>query len=93
MLKVGNRLQHFDLSFDHKHPVLLTKIHLLIDHIIEQYHGRNQHPGIRNLQWYFTCVEALHLGRDGIARVATVLTANGVFKRPIVKLSPLPEQC
>ncbi|KAJ8894781.1 hypothetical protein PR048_000088 [Dryococelus australis] len=48
--RVGGRLQHSDLPFDHKHSMLLPKTHVLTDIIIGHYHERNQHPGIRTLQ-------------------------------------------
>ncbi|KAJ8883245.1 hypothetical protein PR048_015086 [Dryococelus australis] len=50
LLRVGSKLQHSDIPFDHKHPVLLPKTHMLTDLVIGHYHERNQHPGIRTLQ-------------------------------------------
>ncbi|XP_071629496.1 uncharacterized protein [Temnothorax longispinosus] len=42
------------------------------------------------LQWRQGRIVELHPGRDGVARVATVRTADGVLTRPLVKLCPLP---
>lgn len=45
------------------------------------------------LNWSLGRVTAVHSGPDGTARVATVKTANGQVKRPVVKLCPLPGLC
>ncbi|KAJ8937182.1 hypothetical protein NQ318_017031 [Aromia moschata] len=37
-------------------------------------------------------VVAMHPGSDGVYRVATVRTSEGLVKRPVVKLCPLPAQ-
>ncbi|XP_008180656.1 uncharacterized protein LOC103308665 [Acyrthosiphon pisum] len=42
------------------------------------------------LLWKLGRILQLHPGEDGIARVATVQTATGILKRPVVKLCPLP---
>lgn len=42
------------------------------------------------LSWPLAVVSEVHAGRDGIIRNVTVKTANGVFRRPVVKLCPLP---
>lgn len=42
------------------------------------------------LKWNLARIIQLHPGKDGVARVATVKTAQGIFKRPLVKLCPLP---
>lgn len=44
------------------------------------------------LQWPLGIIEKLHLGKDGVARVATVRTKTSTFLRPVVKLCPLPNQ-
>lgn len=45
------------------------------------------------LHWPLGRIIELHPGADGIVRVATVKTAKGIFKRPLVKLCPLPTTC
>lgn len=42
------------------------------------------------LQWKRGRIVELHPGDDGVTRVATVRTPNGLLKRPAVKLCPLP---
>lgn len=42
------------------------------------------------MRWQLGRVTELHPGDDGIARVVTVKTANGVFKRNVKLLCPLP---
>lgn len=42
------------------------------------------------LKWSLARIVDTHPGSDGVVRVATVRTANGTFKRPLVKLCPLP---
>jgi hypothetical protein len=44
------------------------------------------------LQWNLGRVEDIHPGPDGVIRVATVKTNGGSFRRPVVKLCPLPSQ-
>ncbi|XP_069363429.1 uncharacterized protein [Maniola hyperantus] len=44
------------------------------------------------LQWRLARVHALHPGLDGVTRVVTLKYGNGLFKRPVVKICPLPEQ-
>lgn len=42
------------------------------------------------LQWPLGRVHQLHPGSDGIVRVVTVKTNNGLFKRGLCKICPLP---
>lgn len=42
------------------------------------------------LSWQMARIVEFHKGTDGIARVATVRTRQGLLKRPLVKLCPLP---
>jgi len=42
------------------------------------------------LKWKLGRVEGLHLGSDGLIRVVSVRTENGLFKRAIAKLCKLP---
>ncbi|CAK1582173.1 unnamed protein product [Parnassius mnemosyne] len=44
------------------------------------------------LHWPLGVIVQLHPGKDGITRVASVKTKQGVFQRPVVKLCPLPTQ-
>lgn len=44
------------------------------------------------LRWPIGVIQEVYPGRDGRVRVAMVKTATGTFKRPIVKLCPLPSQ-
>ncbi|XP_066595396.1 uncharacterized protein [Prorops nasuta] len=41
-------------------------------------------------KWPLGRIIQLHPGDDGLVRVVSVRTSNGIFKRPIVRLSPLP---
>uniref|UniRef100_A0ABD2WYZ5 Integrase catalytic domain-containing protein n=1 Tax=Trichogramma kaykai TaxID=54128 RepID=A0ABD2WYZ5_9HYME len=43
-------------------------------------------------RWPMAKVTAIHPGRDGLVRVATVATASGSYKRPIVKLVKIVDQ-
>lgn len=42
------------------------------------------------MKWSMGRIVALHRGADGVCRVATVRTATSEYKRPLVKLCPLP---
>jgi len=42
------------------------------------------------LKWSMARILDCHPGDDGLVRVVTVRTANGLLKRPISKISPLP---
>ncbi|KAK9879018.1 hypothetical protein WA026_003831 [Henosepilachna vigintioctopunctata] len=42
------------------------------------------------LTWTLGRIVQLFQGKDGVARVASVKTSNSLFKRPLVKLCPLP---
>ena len=44
------------------------------------------------LRWSLGRIVELHPGQDGNTRVVTIQTKNGLFKRSIVKLCPLPNQ-
>lgn len=44
------------------------------------------------LRWPTGIVEQVFPGKDGIVRVASVRTTTGTYKRPVVKLCPLPTQ-
>ncbi|XP_072159645.1 uncharacterized protein [Bemisia tabaci] len=40
--------------------------------------------------WKKGIIDAVHPGKDGVVRVVTVRTARGTYKRPAVKIYPLP---
>ena len=42
------------------------------------------------LQWPTAVITDVHPGREGIVRVITLRTPRGTFKRPIIKICPLP---
>ncbi|KYN02767.1 hypothetical protein ALC62_06408 [Cyphomyrmex costatus] len=42
------------------------------------------------LKWKLGRVVEIHPGRDGLVRVVSVRVANGIIKRPIVKVCKLP---
>ncbi|KAJ8980225.1 hypothetical protein NQ317_010543 [Molorchus minor] len=44
------------------------------------------------LQWPLGLIEETFPGKDGVNRVALVRCKNTAYKRPIVKLCPLPQQ-
>lgn len=44
------------------------------------------------LRWPTGIVEQVFPGKDGVVRVASVRTTTGTYKRPVVKLCPLPTQ-
>lgn len=45
------------------------------------------------LHWPLARVMELHSSPDGVVRQATVRTASGTLRRPLVKLCPLPDNC
>lgn len=44
------------------------------------------------LTWPLGRITAVHPGQDGIVRVVEVTTATGTYKRPVVKVHPLPQE-
>ncbi|XP_045453257.1 uncharacterized protein LOC123662459 [Melitaea cinxia] len=44
------------------------------------------------LQWKLARIHALHPGSDQVVRVVTLRTGNTLFKRPVIKICPLPLQ-
>lgn len=44
------------------------------------------------LQWPVGVIMELFPGNDGVVRVVTVKTKTGIYKRPVVRLCPLPSQ-
>lgn len=49
-----------------------------------------QDDNLPPFKWRLGRVLSLHVGCDGVVRVALVKTQNGVIKRAVVKLCPLP---
>ncbi|XP_055610355.1 uncharacterized protein LOC129757230 [Uranotaenia lowii] len=45
------------------------------------------------MRWRLGRIQQLHPGEDGIVRVATLLTSNGILKRAVEKLCLLPSDC
>lgn len=43
-------------------------------------------------QWPLGIIEEIFPGNDGVVRTVLVKTKNGLYKRPVVKLCPLPNQ-
>ncbi|XP_055634337.1 uncharacterized protein LOC129774599 [Toxorhynchites rutilus septentrionalis] len=43
-----------------------------------------------SISWPLARIEHIHPGEDGIARVVTVKTTNGTYKRPVSRICPLP---
>ncbi|KAJ8977829.1 hypothetical protein NQ317_011913 [Molorchus minor] len=54
VLRVGGRLFHSGLSYDHKHPAILPRNHRLTELIIEDMHRQYMHPGPQTLQFLLT---------------------------------------
>ncbi len=45
------------------------------------------------MQWRLGRVVELDPGKDNLVRVVTLKTSSGIFRRSIVKISPLPLDC
>ncbi|XP_055522661.1 uncharacterized protein LOC129716847 [Wyeomyia smithii] len=43
------------------------------------------------LCWPLARITDVHPGSDGVIRVVTVKTANGIYKRPVCRVCPLPD--
>ncbi|KAL0882153.1 hypothetical protein ABMA27_000707 [Loxostege sticticalis] len=50
------------------------------------------HDDCPPLSWPLGVITEIHPGSDKVVRVATVKTKCGIFKRPVVKLNPIPTQ-
>ncbi|GIX87495.1 reverse transcriptase [Caerostris darwini] len=50
ILRVGGRLRHANIAYGHKHPILLSKRHILIDIIVRHYHEILLHAGPQLVQ-------------------------------------------
>lgn len=48
-----------------------------------------QTPNQPPTNWQLGRIENTHLGQDGVIRVATIRTTDGLIKRPVVKLAVL----
>lgn len=51
ILRVWSRLQHTSLCYSAKHPILLPKCSRLTSFIIDFYHKKHLHVGLRTLQF------------------------------------------
>nr|XP_033323534.1 uncharacterized protein LOC117218909 [Megalopta genalis] len=51
-----------------------------------------RHETLPAKRWPLGRIMEIHPGHDGVVRVATVKTANGLYKRSVKKLCPLPTQ-
>lgn len=51
LVRVGRRLIHSTLDYDHKHPILLPCKHRLTDLVIEDAHRKHVHPGLQTLHF------------------------------------------
>lgn len=51
-----------------------------------------QQPHTPPLHWPLGRIVEVHPGTDGVVRVVTVKTKNGIYTRPVVKVCPLPTQ-
>ncbi|GBM61493.1 hypothetical protein AVEN_163883-1 [Araneus ventricosus] len=49
IIRVGGRLTNSELSFDQKHPILLSRDHKLTNIIMEHFHIKNLHVGAQTL--------------------------------------------
>ena len=54
ILRVGGRLRHANIAYDHKHPILLPKRHILTDLIVRHYHETLLHAGPQLVQ---SCIQ------------------------------------
>ncbi|XP_074031851.1 uncharacterized protein [Leptinotarsa decemlineata] len=51
LLRVGGRLQHSGLAYEHKYPAILPRSHRLTELIIEDTHREYFHPGLQSLHF------------------------------------------
>ncbi|UYV77665.1 hypothetical protein LAZ67_15001849 [Cordylochernes scorpioides] len=66
ILRVGGRLQHSNLDYNRKHPIILPKRHHCTDLIIEHYHKQSLHSGLQTTlsmisqkYWIISCKAAV----------------------------------
>ncbi|UYV73747.1 hypothetical protein LAZ67_11000696, partial [Cordylochernes scorpioides] len=66
ILRVGGRLQHSNLDYNRKHPIILPKRHHCTDLIIEHYHKQSLHSGLQTTlskisqkYWIISCRAAV----------------------------------
>ncbi|XP_050313723.1 uncharacterized protein LOC126748497 [Anthonomus grandis grandis] len=106
ILRVGGRLSHANIDFDYKHPIVLPHNHPFTELVVTHEHVKNLHPGsqttlsfVRQQFWplkgkpLIKRIIELHPGSDSTVRVVSVRTNNGVVKRAVNKLCPLPIKC
>lgn len=51
-----------------------------------------EQPNVPPLQWPLGVIDKIYLGKDNVIRAVDVRTNQEIFKRPIVKVCPLPTQ-
>ena len=100
-----NRLDRWQLLM-HFHQVFWKRWHTEYLHTLQQRgkwlkEGGQIQPGVLvvikddlspPLQWRMARVKSVFPGQDGVVRVVLLQTANGLLKRPVVKVCPLPLQ-
>lgn len=50
IIRVGGRLNHANIPYEQKHPILLPGSHRFTDLLIESFHKQFKHPGATTLQ-------------------------------------------
>ena len=92
ILRVGGRLNHSDLPYDAKHPMILPAKHPVLGLIVRHYHQLNGHVGsyqvLAEARWHFWIVNA-------VSTIKRVLSKCHVCRRQSAKLgeqitAPLP---
>lgn len=62
-------------------PISGLRRYQMLDHLVQIY-----------LMWHIGIITGVYPGVDGIVRVVNVKTKTGTYKRPVVKVCPLPSQ-
>lgn len=69
IFRVAGRLEHSNLNYDQKHPVILPHKHRLTDLIISSEHMRHLHAGIQNLLSIIRLKFWIIKGKSAVKRV------------------------